>query len=175
MSQEAVPITVSDWMAEQARAKRLTWLLAVGARIVAVGPCMVAVVVAEAVATGGARWALTADLMFVVILLVAVVSTLAARRQQDRTDGLVAMLTQQRADALELASQQARRQENLARQQDNQAQRQEFESRLSNAMDMAGNEPETGSVRQQDFVCRHGGGVCAGTDRLRHRGRPRHS
>ena len=63
MSQDAAPITVSDWIAAQARTKRLLWVLTLGAFAVALGLCMLAIIVADAVTTGAARWPLTATLI----------------------------------------------------------------------------------------------------------------
>ena len=86
MGQDALPITVSDWMAAQARTKRFLWVLTLGTSAVALGMCMVVVVFVDAVATGGARWALTAGLLVLLTLPLAVGSTIATRKQQDRTD-----------------------------------------------------------------------------------------
>jgi hypothetical protein len=97
MTQDALPITVSDWMAAQARTKRLGWFLGLGAAAVAIGLCMVGVVIADAVATGAARWPLAGGLMLLLLLPLTVGSVLAGRRQQDKTDGLVGRLTQQLA------------------------------------------------------------------------------
>jgi diguanylate cyclase (GGDEF)-like protein len=138
MSQDAIPITVSDWMAAQARTKRFLWVLTLGTTAVALGMCMVVVVIADAVATGGARWALTAGLLVLLTVPLAVGSTIATRKQQDRTDRMVGRLTQQLAEAVEIAGQQARRQE--------------FESRLANALDMAGGEPEVIDVIERAFT-----------------------
>src|SRR5664280_1932881 len=144
MGQDAVPITVSDWMAAQARTKRLAWLVTLGAFVVAVGMCMLAVVIADAVATGAARWPLTAGLIVVLTLPFVIGSVLAGRSQQDRNDLLVGRLTQQLADAVDVAGEQARRQEG-------QALRQEFDSRLANALDMADGEPEVIDVIERAF------------------------
>ena len=152
MSHDAVPVTVSDWTAAQARTKRFLWVLTLGTTAVALGMCMVVVVIADAVATGGARWALTAGLLVLLTLPLAVGSTIATRKQQDRTDRMVGRLTQQLAEAVEIAGQQARRQEVLARRQENQALRQEFESRLANALDMADGEPEVIDVIERAFT-----------------------
>ena len=151
MGQDAVPITVSDWMAAQARTKRLAWLVTLGAFVVAVGMCMLAVVIADAVATGAARWPLTAGLIVVLTLPFVIGSVLAGRSQQDRTDLLVGRLTQQLADAVDVAGEQARRQEVQARLQESQALRQEFDSRLANALDMADGEPEVIDVIERAF------------------------
>ncbi|MEP6562182.1 MAG: GGDEF domain-containing protein [Nakamurella sp.] len=151
MSQDDRPITVSDWMAAQARLKRIDWLLTMGASTVAVGMCLAGVIIANAVATGIARWALTAGLIALMILPIAVGSLLASRSQQDKTDRMVSGLTQQLAEAVDVASQQMRLQEHQARGQENQAQRQEFESRLANALDMAGDEPEVIDVIERAF------------------------
>ena len=139
---DAVAITVSDWMAAQARAKRLTWVLMLGAFAGALTLCMLAVFVADALASDAARWPLTAGLIVLVTLPLAVASTIATRREQDKTDRVVGTLTGQLADAVEIAAEQARLQDVQARRQEVQAQRQEFESRLANALDMAGGEPE---------------------------------
>ena len=152
MSQDALPITVADWMAAQARTKRFLWVLTLGTSAVALGMCMAVVVLVDAVATGGARWALTAGLLVLLTLPLAVGSTIATRKQQDRTDRMVGRLTQQLAEAVDVAGQQARRQEVLARRQENQALAQEFESRLANALDMAGGEPEVIDVIERAFT-----------------------
>jgi len=152
MSQDAVPITVSDWMTAQARTKRLGWLLGLGASAVAIGLCMVGVVVADAVTTGAARLPLTAGLVALLFLPLTLGSVLASRRQQDKTDGLVGRLTEQLAEAVDVAGQQARRQEVQARRQAEQAQRQDYESRLANALDMAGSEPEVIDVIERAFT-----------------------
>ncbi len=134
-SQDADPITVSDWMAAQAKTKRLLWLLTLGASAVAVGLCMLAVLFADRLAAGTTRWPLTAILLVLVILPLAVGSALASLKEQDKTDRMVGTLTRQLAEAVNVAGQQARRQESLAL-------RQEFETRLADALDMAGGEPE---------------------------------
>jgi diguanylate cyclase (GGDEF)-like protein len=152
MSQNALPITVSDWMAAQARTKRFLWVLTLGTSAVALGVCMVVVFVVDAVATGAVRWALTAGLLVLLTLPLAIGSTLATRKQQAKTDGLVGRLTQQLAEAIEVAGEQTRRQEAQALRQENLALRQEFESRLANAMDMAGGEPEVIDVIERAFA-----------------------
>jgi len=121
MSQDAPPITVADWMAAQARTKRLGWLLTLVAFVVAVGLCMAGVVIANAVASGAARWPLTVVLIVLLTLPLVVGSVLANRSQQDKTDGLVGTLTRQLAEAVDVAGEQARRQEVQARRQENQA------------------------------------------------------
>lgn len=151
MSQDAAPITVSDWIAAQARTKRLLWVLTLGAFAVALGLCMLAIIVADAVTTGAARWPLTATLIVLVTLPLAVGSALVTRSQQDKTDRVVGGLTQQLADAVEVAGQRAREQQAQARDQENQAQRQEFESRVANALDMAGDEAEVIDVIERAF------------------------
>jgi len=152
MGQDAVPITVSDWMAAQERTKRFGWLLMLGTLAVAIGLCMAAIAIAEAVATGAARWALTVGLIVSLAVPLSVWSTLANRRQQAKTDGLVGKLTEQLAEAVDIAGQQARRQEVQARRQENLALRQEFEGRLANALDMAGGEPEVIDVIERAFT-----------------------
>ena len=64
---------------------------------------------------------------------------------------MVGGLTQQLADAVEVAGQRAREQQAQARDQENQAQRQEFESRVANALDMAGDEAEVIDVIERTF------------------------
>jgi diguanylate cyclase (GGDEF)-like protein len=113
---------------------------------------MAAVLIADAFATGAARLAVTAGLLVLVTLPLAVGSSLASRKQQDTTDGLVRGLTQQLAEAVDVAGRQAQRQEVQARRQENQALRQEFESRLANALDMAGGEPEVIDVIERAFT-----------------------
>ena len=44
MSQDAIPVTVSDWTAAQARTKRFLWVLTLGTSAVALGMCMAVVV-----------------------------------------------------------------------------------------------------------------------------------
>ncbi|MEP6561483.1 MAG: GGDEF domain-containing protein [Nakamurella sp.] len=151
MSQTAAAITVSDWIAAQARTKRFGWLLTLGAFVVAVGLCMVAVMVGNAIAAGAARWPLTAGLIVLFTLPLVVGSTMANRRQQDKTDRMVSTLTGQLAEAIDVASQKAQLQQSQARRQENQAQRQEFESRLANALDMAGDESEVVDVIERAF------------------------
>jgi len=151
MSQDAAPITVSDWMAAQARTKRLRWRRALMASVVAVGLCMVGVVIADAVVPGAARWPLTGALIFLLLLPLAIGSVLASRRQQGKTDDLVGRLTNQLAEAVDVAGEQARRQEAQARRQEALALRQEFESRVANALDMAGDEPEVIEVIERAF------------------------
>ncbi len=152
MSQNALPITVSDWMAAQARTKRFLWALTLGASCISVCLFLLVVMVADAVATGAARWALIAGVLVLITLPVAIGSALANRKQQAKTDDLVSRLTGQLADAIDLAGEQARRQEAQARQQENQSLRQEFESRLANALDMAGGEPEVIDVIERAFA-----------------------
>jgi diguanylate cyclase (GGDEF)-like protein len=152
MSQHAEPITVSDWMAAQARTKRFLWVLTLGASGLSVCLFLAVVAVADTVATGAARWALIAGTLVLMTFPVAIGSALATRQQQAKTDGLVGRLTRQLADAVDEASVQARRQELQARQQENQALHQEFESRLANALDMAGGEPEVIDVIERAFT-----------------------
>lgn len=81
MSHDAVPVTISDWTAAQARTKRFLWVLTLGTTAVGIGMCMAVVVIADAVATGGARWALTAGLLVLLTLPLAVGSTIATRKR----------------------------------------------------------------------------------------------
>ena len=101
--------------------------------------------IADALTSGAGRWPLTAGLILLVLLPLTVGSVLANNNQQAKTDRLVDQLTRQLSETADVASQQARRQEN-------QAVRQEFESRLANALDMAGGEPEVIDVIERAFA-----------------------
>ena len=152
IGQDPVVITVSDWMAAQARTKRFLWVLTLGASGVSVCLFLILVMVADAVATGAARWALITGVLVLMTFPVSIGSALATRNQQAKTDGLVGRLTKQLADAVEVADQQARQQEVQARRQEDLVLRQEFESRLANALDMAGGEPEVIDVIERAFA-----------------------
>ena len=98
------------------------------------------------------RWLATAGIVVLLGLPLAIMSARTTRREQDKTDGMVGRLTEQLAEAVEIATEQARRQERQARRQENLALRQEFESRLANALDMAGGEPEVIDVIERAFI-----------------------
>jgi diguanylate cyclase (GGDEF)-like protein len=144
VTEEGVVVTESDWIAAQSRARRLGWVLTHGGLVVGIGLCLLAVLVGDAVEPAGARWLVTAGLMYLLLLPFAVGSLLTARKQQDNTDRLVGRLTQQLTQAVDVAEQQAG-------DRDDQAHRQEFETRLANALDMAEGEPEVIEVIERSF------------------------
>ncbi len=144
VSQEIPLVTESDWIAAQSRTRRLGLLLTLGGLVVGTGLNLLAVLVGNTVQPGGARWAVTAGLMFVLLVPTGAGAFLAASKQQVKTDRLVGKLTQQLAKAVELAKEEAG-------QRTDQAHRQEFESRLANALDMAEGEPEVVDVIERSL------------------------
>lgn len=151
-------VTEEEWSGEVARSARfrlISPVIAIGAFGLIFVPCMMA---GQALASG-----IYADLVSVAIIMsfmfpLAFVLVVLGERQQRRTDekvrSLNAELTGAVADAdrlnaeLNAAMAEADRQADI---RDSQVQRQHFESRLSNALDMADGEPEVIEVIERSF------------------------
>lgn len=137
-------VTEKEWTGEVARSKRfrlLSPIIALGAFLLIFVPCMVA---GDALATGSARYLVSAGLVLALMLPIAFVLVVLGERQQWRTDEKVRKLNADLTEAITAAEREA-----LIR--DSQVQRQQFESRLANALDMAEGEPEVIDVIERSF------------------------
>lgn len=135
----------ADWRANQAHQARHTKRATMSALVVMPLVTVVAMLVSEALFD--VRWRLVGVLGVELLLLVPSV-WLTVRKvtaDQSRNDQVVEKLTGQLSDALEAAEYQAARREL-------QAERQEFETRLSNALDMAAGEPEVIDVIERSLA-----------------------
>jgi diguanylate cyclase (GGDEF)-like protein len=142
--QESVPVTEADWNAAQVRAKRSGRLSLLSLLFCVPALSVVALLLAAATATGTDRYPLTVVWMFVLLLPISYLIFRVNTSQQEKSDRLVGRLTGQLSAAVDTAAQEAG-------QRDVQARRQEFERRLSNALDMAEGEPEVIDVIERSF------------------------
>ena len=123
-------VTEDDWSAARSRTRRASFV-AMGIGVL-VGPMigLFAVYLTSLVATGGARYPVTAVWMTVLVAPLAIILGLRSVQEQERSDGVIAT---------------------LAGQFETQARGQRFESRLANALDMAEGEPEVVQVIERSF------------------------
>jgi diguanylate cyclase (GGDEF)-like protein len=123
-------VTEDDWSTARSRTRRASFM-AMGIGVL-VGPMigLLAVYLTSLVATGGARYPVTAVWMTVLVAPLAITLGLRNLNEQERSDGVIAA---------------------LAGQFETQARGQRFESRLANALDMAEGEPEVVQVIERSF------------------------
>ena len=123
-------VTEDDWSTARSRARRSGYLGAVAGVLMGGLLVLLTVFLATLTASGGARYPVT--FVWFAVLAAPLAAALVARgfKQQEKSDGVIAT---------------------LAGQFEAQARGQRFESRLANALDMAGGEAEVLGVIEQSF------------------------
>ena len=135
--------TEQDWVIARRRARRAARRNAL-AGIIAVGVLgCPAVLVADVEGAGAVRYLVTSG--WLMLMLAPVVVARRNLQEQNRTDTVVATLTEELTHAVSTANRQAAEREALGRGQ-------KFESRLINALDLAEGEPEVIDVVERAFA-----------------------
>lgn len=137
--------TAADWKAAQSTATRRAYAFGlVGAVLV---PLLVlgSMSLADAMVSGGARYAVATTIALAVFTPVVIVMVRFSLREQFKSDHLIDTITNELAQAVDLADKESIRRKGQAR-------RQEFESRLANALDMADGEPEVIDVIERSLA-----------------------
>ena len=137
-------VTEEEWQGEVAKGRRLRYLTAVAGVVFCSCLAIPSMFVGNAVTSGFAAILLSTGMFIGLSIPIIFVLVIFADRQQAQSDEKVRMLTAELTDALGAAATEADV-------RDIQVQRQEFESRLANALDMAGGEPEVIDVIQRSF------------------------
>jgi diguanylate cyclase (GGDEF)-like protein len=137
-------VTEEEWHGEVAKGRRLRFVSAIAGVVFCSGMVFLAMLVGNAVSSGLAAMLISAGIFIAMSIPIIAVLMLLADRQQGQSDEKVMMLTAELTEALGAAATEAGI-------RDVQVQRQEFESRLANALDMAGGEPEVVDVIQRSF------------------------
>ncbi len=133
----------ADWEEEQTRAQRLRasvlGMLALG------GLSIPAMVLGSVIASGATKYVISAAFILLVIAPVVIALVRITEHKQQLTNAKVRLLARELSEALRAA-------EREAEERDMQSRRQHFESRLANALDMAGGEPEVLDVIERSFT-----------------------
>jgi diguanylate cyclase (GGDEF)-like protein len=138
-------VTEEEWQAERARARRLAYINSGLGFIFVPALGFVALLLTSVTASGIARYPVTVGWMLVLFTPSTFYIVRTSLKQQAKSDAIVAALTRQSAAAASAASA-------GAEQREQQARRQEFESRLSNALDMAEDETEVIDVIERSLA-----------------------
>jgi diguanylate cyclase (GGDEF)-like protein len=145
VSRDEIDSTEDELRHSRERGDRLTWLFG-SLGVAGIGLLTIpAAALANAFASGLARYPLTGAFAMALGVPILVVSMRVTGKQQQATATLMDALRHDLTTTLEEAEHQARRREV-------QANRQEFETRLANALDMAEGEPEVIDVVERAFV-----------------------
>ena len=139
------PVTATQWGAARSRARRVTIASGVVGIILVAVLALPALYLAVHTSSGSARYPAMAAWLALVIAPLVVALVLRSVKEQEQSDGVVAMMAEQLTESLRTADRVAARQEA-------QASRQEFESRLANALDMAEGEPEVIDVIERSLT-----------------------
>jgi diguanylate cyclase (GGDEF)-like protein len=142
---ESTVVTEDEWQAERARARRIALISAALGFLFIPSLGFVALLLTSVTASGTARYPVTVGWMLVLFAPSTYGMVRASLAQQRKSDDVVAALARQSEDAARAANRGAALREV-------QAKRQEFESRLSNALDMAEDEPEVIDVIERSFA-----------------------
>ncbi len=137
-------VTEEEWQGEAAKGRRLRFLSAVIGVVFCSGLAIPAMMLGNAVSSGFASILISTGIFLVMTFPVIILLVVWSDRQQLQSDEKVRGLTNELTEALGVAA-------NEAAIRDAQGQRSEFESRLANALDMAGGEPEVIDVIQRSF------------------------
>ena len=137
-------VTEEEWQGEVAKGRRLRYLTAVAGVIFCSSLAIPSMLVGNAVSSGFAAILISTGMFIGLSIPIIFLLVIVADRQQAQSDEKVRLLTAELTDALGAAATEAGI-------RDVQVQRQEFESRLANALDMAGGEPEVIDVIQRSF------------------------
>jgi diguanylate cyclase (GGDEF)-like protein len=142
--EKVVTVTKAHWGEAQARARRVALRSLAVAFVVAPALGVLVISLTELTSSGPPRFVVAAAWMFVLVTPMNYSIYRINLRQRLASDRMVATLTSQLSDAVTIASEEASRQEAVAR-------RQEFASRLANALEMADGEPEVIGVIERSF------------------------
>ena len=137
-------VTEEEWQGEVAKGRRLRYVTAIAGVIFCSSLAIPSMLVGNAISSGFAAILISTGLFVGLSIPIIFLLVVVADRQQSQSDEKVRMLTAELTDALGAAATEAGI-------RDVQVQRQEFESRLANALDMAGGEPEVIDVIQRSF------------------------
>ena len=137
-------VTEEEWQGEVAKGRRLRYLTAIAGVVFCSALAIPSMLVGNAITSGFAAILLSTGMFIGLSIPIIFVLVIFADRQQAQSDEKVRMLTAELTEALGTAATEAGI-------RDIQVQRQEFESRLANALDMAGGEPEVIDVIQRSF------------------------
>ncbi len=137
-------VTEEEWQEEVAKGRRLRFVSAIVGVVFCAGMVFLVMLIGNALSSGVAAMLISAGAFIAVSIPIIAILMLVADRQQGQSDEKVVLLTAELTEALDAAASEAGI-------RDVQVQRQEFESRLANALDMAGGEPEVIDVIQRSF------------------------
>ena len=140
-----VVVTEEDWQAERARARRVAMISSALGFLFIPSLGFVALLLTSLTTSGTARYPVTVGWMLLLFAPATYGMVRASLKQQQKSDDVVAALARQSEDAAKLANR-------GASQREIQAKRQEFERRLSNALDMAEDEAEVVDVIERSFA-----------------------
>ncbi len=138
-------VTEEEWQGEVAKGRRLRFVSAIAGVVFCSGLAIPSMLVGNAVTSGFAAILVSTGMFIGLSIPIIFFLVIFADRQQEQSDQKVRMLTAELTQALGAAATEAGI-------RDVQVQRQEFESRLANALDMAGGEPEVIDVIQRSFA-----------------------
>ena len=138
-------VTEEEWQGEIAKGRRFRMLSAVFGVVLCSSLAIPAMLIGNAISSGFAAILISTSMFVLISLPIIVVIVMMSNRQVEASDEKVRSLTNELTDALGTAA-------NEAAIRDAQGQRSEFESRLANALDMAGGEPEVIDVIQRSFT-----------------------
>jgi diguanylate cyclase (GGDEF)-like protein len=138
-------VTEEQWEAERARARRIALVSSALGFLLVPSLGLIALLLTDATASGVARYPALVLWMLALFTPMTFMMVRSSLVQQRKSDDIVAALTRQATEAARTANQ-------GAAQREAQAKRQEFESRLSNAMDMAEDESEVIDVIERSMA-----------------------
>jgi diguanylate cyclase (GGDEF)-like protein len=137
-------VTEEEWQGEVAKGRRLRFITSIAGVIFCSSLAIPAMLIGTALASGFMGILISTGIFVALCIPIIIFLVLVSDRQQGQSDQTVRMLTAELTEALGAAASEAGI-------RDVQVQRQEFESRLANALDMAGGEPEVIDVIQRSF------------------------